>query len=90
METNAVHIVVRGRVQGVWYRASAQAKARELKLTGWVKNNPDGAVEIHAEGSRQALNRFTDWCREGPPAARVDTLDTAETAPEGMDSFEIR
>ncbi len=90
METEAVHLFVRGRVQGVWYRASAQTQARELGLTGWVKNNADGAVEIHAEGTPEALRRFKEWCREGPPSARVDTLDCNHVAPQGLRAFEIR
>ena len=53
MGAEAVHIVVRGRVQGVWYRGSAEARASELGLAGWVRNCPDGTVEIHAEGDRE-------------------------------------
>ncbi|GJL77039.1 MAG: hypothetical protein NPINA01_00280 [Nitrospinaceae bacterium] len=90
MDVAAVHIVVRGRVQGVWYRGSAQARASELNLTGWARNCPDGTVEIHAEGGREQLDQFIEWCRNGPPAAEVAGLDTTTVPPEGMETFLIR
>ena len=90
METQAVHIIVHGRVQGVGYRMSAGNEARRLGLTGWVQNNRDGTVEIHAEGEGDALNRFLAWCRAGPPAARVDSLDSSPAATEGLSAFAIR
>lgn len=69
-----VHIWVSGKVQGVWYRATAVEKARELGLRGWVRNLPDGRVEIVAEGPRGALEKFIAWCHEGPPLAIVDEV----------------
>ena len=90
MEIEAVHIVVRGRVQGVWYRGSAQARASELKLTGWARNCPDGTVEIHAEGEQENLAQFIEWCKQGPPAAEVSDLDTNPVSTEGMETFLIR
>lgn len=90
MNTAAVHIVVRGRVQGVWFRASAQERASGLHLTGWVRNRPDGAVELHAEGDPEKLDQFIQWCREGPPAAKVTRLDTRSVDPQGMETFDIR
>ena len=69
-----LHLNVNGRVQGVFYRASAVDEARRLGLTGWVKNRIDGAVEIVAEGSRESLSRFRAWAQRGPSAARVESV----------------
>lgn len=90
MNIEAVHIVIRGRVQGVCYRNSAKARALELKLTGWVRNCPDGTVEIHAEGDRQNLNPFIEWCEQGPPAAKVTGLDATPVTQEGIETFLVR
>jgi acylphosphatase len=70
-----VHVVVSGLVQGVFYRASSEAVARELGLSGWVRNLPDGRVEAIAEGPRPALERFLAWCERGPEHARVDRVE---------------
>ncbi|MCA9685775.1 MAG: acylphosphatase [Myxococcales bacterium] len=69
-----LHLVVRGRVQGVYYRASTQDQARRLSLGGWVRNLPDGSVELVAEGPRGRLEILQDWCAEGPPAAEVTEI----------------
>jgi len=76
MGKERVHVVVRGRVQGVFYRASTQEKAIELGLTGWVKNRADGAVEVVAEGDREELNELVEWCRVGPKHAYVTDVET--------------
>lgn len=65
------HIIVTGRVQGVFYRATAEETALGLGLTGWVRNCGDGSVEIQAEGNRAALEELIKWCHEGPPLAHV-------------------
>jgi acylphosphatase len=75
MGLKQVHLFVRGRVQGVFLRASAQREARRLGLTGWVKNRPDGAVEILAEGEEEALKDLIGWAKHGPTAARVEHVD---------------
>lgn len=67
---------VRGRVQGVFFRASAQREARRLGVAGWVKNLPDGSVEILAEGEDEPLREFLAWMQRGPSSARVDRVDT--------------
>lgn len=90
MTLSALHIKVHGRVQGVWFRASAQERARQLEITGWARNAADGSVEIHAEGEPDNLDRFVHWCRQGPPAARVSKVDLESVAPEQMQSFDIR
>lgn len=69
-----VHIWVSGKVQGVWYRATTVEEAKKLGLTGWVRNLPDGRVEIVAEGPRESLERLIAWCHEGPPLAVVDEV----------------
>ena len=69
------HIWISGLVQGVWYRASAKDVARRLGLRGWVRNLPDGRVEIVAEGDEEALKALIDWCWEGPPLARVENVE---------------
>ncbi len=63
-----------GRVQGVYYRASTQRKARELGLSGWVRNEADGSVSLVAEGTEEALRALVRWCGEGPPLARVQEV----------------
>ena len=90
MDAKALYIRVHGRVQGVWFRASAQNKARELELKGWVRNAPDGSVEIHAEGTGEHLDQFVIWCRQGPPSAEVSRLDNDSVAMENFQTFEIR
>ena len=68
------HVVVRGRVQGVWYRGSMQAEARRLGVAGWVRNLPDGSVAAEIEGERTAVDALIAWARQGPPGARVDDV----------------
>ena len=76
MTEKRLHIVVSGRVQGVWYRASTREKARALGLRGTVWNRADGRVEIIGEGEEIALRRLLEWAAEGPPAARVSGLES--------------
>jgi acylphosphatase len=68
-------VIIYGRVQGVFFRASTQEKATELGLTGRVRNREDGAVEIIAEGGKEKLNELVEWCRVGPPGARVTGVE---------------
>ena len=65
------HVIISGRVQGVWYRASTKQKAEELGLTGWVKNTADGNVEAVFEGDETIVEEMIAWCRVGPLLARV-------------------
>jgi acylphosphatase len=85
-----VHILVSGRVQGVFFRASTQKRARELELAGWVRNLPDGRVEILVEGEEGPLSRFLDWVHAGPPGARVDRVSTEWKQAQGKSGFSIR
>ena len=85
----AVHIIVHGQVQGVFFRASAKAQALELGLTGWIRNLSNGTVEVHAEGDQDALDHFIEWCRRGPSSAKVSWCDLDWIAPQAMINFEI-
>ena len=76
-----VHLLVRGLVQGVFFRASAAAEAERLRLTGWVRNRTDGSVEAEAQGPAPAVEAFVTWGRRGPSAARVEAVDVQELAP---------
>ena len=78
-----VHLFVRGRVQGVAFRAATADEGRRLGVGGWVRNLPDGRVEVEAEGERPALEALVELCRRGPPAARVEELDVTWTAYRG-------
>ncbi|HJL15076.1 MAG TPA: acylphosphatase [Sandaracinaceae bacterium LLY-WYZ-13_1] len=76
MAQKRIHLVVRGRVQGVFFRASASREARQLGLTGYVKNRKDGAVELVAEGEEDQVKDFLSWAQHGPSTARVDKVET--------------
>ncbi|MEW5910251.1 MAG: acylphosphatase [Thermodesulfobacteriota bacterium] len=66
------HVIISGRVQGVFFRAETQRSASGLNLSGWVKNNHDGTVEAVFEGEESNVNQMLIWCRKGPPRSRVD------------------
>ena len=83
-------VVVRGLVQGVWYRESCRRVATELGVTGWVRNRADGAVEAHFEGRERDVARAVAWCRDGPPAADVTAVDVTPEEPAGTIGFRVR
>lgn len=85
-----ISIVVKGKVQGVWYRASAKAVADDLRLTGFVANSSDGSVYIEATGTPEALNAFVRWCQEGPELARVEHTVISDLPDKTFPSFEIK
>lgn len=88
MPTN--QFTIKGKVQGVFYRVSAQRKAKALGVAGWVKNTPEGNVEILAAGTEEALQHFLEWCRQGPPGAVVTQVLVHRMATEqSFDKFEI-
>lgn len=74
---------IRGRVQGVFFRAEARARAESLGLTGWVGNAPDGSVEALFEGDDERVDSMVEWCRRGPGGARVDEVELSEEEPRG-------
>ena len=83
-------VVVRGNVQGVFFRDSCRQKARSRGVAGWVTNRPDGAVEAVFEGDADAVQAMVDWCRDGPRGADVESVDESPEEPEGLSGFEIR
>ncbi len=85
-----IHGTVSGRVQGVFFRASTRDRARELGLSGWVRNLPNGRVEFVAEGEENTLQELLRFLRVGPPGARVDNLVVEWSAPSGETGFSIR
>lgn len=84
------HFYVSGRVQGVFFRATACEVARRLGLTGWVRNLPDGRVEALACGEPEALAAFEDWLWEGPQHARVQAVTASEAPVEDLSGFGVR
>ena len=85
----AIRARVSGRVQGVSFRWYAQEQARALGVRGWVRNEPDGSVLLHAEGDEAAVDALVEWCRRGPSSARVSDVAVRDDAPSGATSFEI-
>jgi len=85
----AVHLLIQGRVQGVFFRKFPHLKALELNIRGWVRNLPDGRVEVVAEGDPERLQRFIHWCHEGPEAARVDEVEIHPTPLKNFREFVI-
>ena len=81
---------VSGRVQGVFYRASAREKAESLGLVGYARNLSDGRVEVHACGDSKALVAFRDWLWEGPAYARVSSVECESLEYESLQGFGIR
>jgi acylphosphatase len=89
-ETRA-HVLISGRVQGVFFRSNTQSKAKELGLKGWVRNLPDGRVEAVFEGEEGKVREMIDWCHKGPSYASVSGVEVEfNTATGEFDRFEIR
>ncbi len=90
-DTKGLHLYLEGRVQGVGFRAFTRRQARDLGLTGWVKNLPDGRVEIQAVGASEALEEFLSRIRQGPPVGRVSFIDQDTLSdPSDFTDFEVR
>ena len=90
MKTN-VNVIISGRVQGVWFRASTKQKAEQLGLTGWVRNTLDGNVEAIFEGEEDLVKKMIEWCRHGPPSAQVENVEIKNQDPtNGFDNFFIK
>ena len=86
----SVAIRVLGKVQGVWFRASTEHKARSLQLTGWVANQQDGSVYIEAHGATAKIEEFINWCRQGPKHAIVEDVKIHSIEVSPPPSFEIK
>ena len=83
-------VVVRGHVQGVFFRDTARRMAASRGVAGWVHNRGDGAVEAVFEAESEAVERLVRFMREGPRGARVDDVEVAEEEPEGLRGFDVR
>lgn len=84
-----VRVVVRGRVQGVFFRAEARARADSLGLAGWIRNLPDGSVEALFEGEPELVESMVAWCRRGPSGADVDEVEARAEEPAGEGEFRV-
>ncbi|MDQ3155538.1 MAG: acylphosphatase [Actinomycetota bacterium] len=83
-------VIVRGRVQGVFFRATCADEARARSVGGWVSNQPDGTVEAVFEGDHEAVTAMVDWCRAGPPYAEVTGVEVREEPALGESTFTVR
>jgi len=85
----AYSIIIKGKVQGVFFRASARKTASSLNLKGWVKNEPDRTVSLWVEGPDEKVEEFMDWCHRGPSQATVHEVMKKEEYPEDFKDFQI-
>ena len=84
-----IRLTIKGKVQGVFYRATAKDVADLTGVKGWVRNLPDNNVEIRATASEELLQRFIDWCKQGPPKAKVDEVIVEDLSPKEFNAFKI-
>lgn len=89
MEVVRRRVLVRGRVQGVWFRESARRRAMELGVSGWVGNRADGAVEAELEGALEDVETLVAWFGHGPPGAHVEGIEVGERTPTGESGFAV-
>jgi acylphosphatase len=85
-----VRVRVLGRVQGVFFRAEARARAEALGVAGWIRNADDGSVEAVFEGDDEQVSSLVEWCRRGPGGARVDEVEAVPEEPAGEVGFRVR
>jgi acylphosphatase len=84
-----VHLIITGRVQGVFFRVTAKDVADEIGVKGWVKNTEEGYVEIMASGADEQLQKFMDWCKVGPRKAMVTNVELTQMPEENFNDFAI-
>lgn len=84
-----VRLTVKGKVQGVFYRATAKDVADLIGIKGWVRNLPDNNVEVTATASEETLQKFIGWCKQGPPKARVEEVIVEDLDPQEFSGFRI-
>jgi len=84
-----VHLLIQGKVQGVFYRTSAKQMADAMGITGWVKNTGEGHVEILAKGDEQIIEEYIKWCKQGPQKAVVTNLAVTKKDDEPLSGFAI-
>jgi acylphosphatase len=88
-DVSAREVVVRGIVQGVFFRAECQREARRAGVDGWARNQSDGTVRAYFEGPPASVESMVAWCRHGPRDAVVDDLDVVEREPSGVRGFDL-
>jgi acylphosphatase len=89
-QTQRARVRIRGRVQGVFFRAETRDRARSLGLGGWVRNAHDGSVEAAFEGPSERVQSMLEWCRRGPSLALVEDVSVELEQPAGEVDFEVR
>ena len=87
MSNIRIHLIIEGRVQGVWFRDSTRREAVSLGVFGWVRNRPDGTVEVVAEGPEDQVGKLITWCNHGPPAAGVSQVHESREKWQGEFKF---
>jgi len=88
-DIKTIHVIISGKVQGVYFRASCVDTARKLGIGGWVRNMPGNRVEILASGNSKVMDEFIKWCGHGPSGARVDEVLVEEKAFQPFENFTI-
>ncbi|MEO8713321.1 MAG: acylphosphatase [Parafilimonas sp.] len=87
----AKHILIKGKVQGVFFRKNTKQLATDLNINGWVKNTDDGNVEILAQATEDAVEEFIRWCKQGPPGAGVKDVEIKDTeVDDDLKNFSIK
>ena len=84
-----IHLLIKGKVQGVFYRATAKKIADKLNVSGWIKNTDDGDVESIVSGDESNLQEFIKWCRQGPEKAKVEDVIVTPEEEKSFNSFEV-
>jgi acylphosphatase len=84
-----VHLLIKGKVQGVFYRATAKEMALKYGITGWIKNTAEGHVEAVCQGDADAIEQFILWCHEGSPRAKVQEVAVTEVSEEPFVEFKV-
>jgi acylphosphatase len=85
-----IHVVIYGKVQGIYFRAYTQAEGNRLGVKGWVKNRSDGAVEVAVEGESEKVDQMLAWLKVGSPGAQIAKVEVREERPVGETQFNIR
>lgn len=85
-----INLRISGLVQGVFFRQSAKQVAKQLGVTGFIRNEPDGTVYAEAEGEEELIDQFVTWCHKGPPAAKVENMEVAGGSVKGFEDFTIQ
>jgi acylphosphatase len=89
-ESTRARVIVRGHVQGVFFRGDTRERARSLGVDGWARNEPDGSLQAVFEGPRDRVESMVEWCRRGPRGADVHDVEVTWPEPEGEEGFSIR